>query len=70
MSADGIARTRVSARQSDVDVVTGVELARLRLKAQVCDAYRAWLDTPTQRERSVVCAALARLAEFECKQRL
>lgn len=40
-------------------------LELLRAKAAVCDAYRAWLETPRPRQRWAVSAALLALSELE-----
>ena len=40
-------------------------LTLLHAKAQVCDAYRAWLEAPNQLNRADVSAALTTLARLE-----
>lgn len=45
--------------------ITHDELAVLRAKAVVCDAYRVWLSSTSKQHRLVVCDALERLAKIE-----
>ena len=54
---------RPSARASQT--LTSYELAVLRAKAAVCDAYRNWLDTPTHTARKPLTIALLELAALE-----